>query len=95
MSWKDGKRNQALTKLALSDKWYDPNKDALPEAVYRVLSGPYGEKLLYVMYQLADKPLMKLADNSPYAAVAREAKRDLIDQLLRMANSETIEGETE
>ena len=83
MSWKDGKRSQALTK---SENFYSPKQ--IQEAWLATLTGPYADILIYSLFQEANKPQVKLDHIDPNQSVFREGKRDLIDQVLRLANAE-------
>ena len=83
MSFKTIKKAQALTK---NDRWY--TQQEIHDAWLHVLTGPYGDAIIYSLCELADKPYIKLDDINPHACVFREGKRDVVEQVLRMVNSE-------
>lgn len=83
MSWKDAKRAEALTK---SERFYNPKE--IQDAWVQVLTGPYGDVIIYSLHMEANKPTIRLENIDPNAAVFREGKRDLIDQILRQANTQ-------
>jgi len=81
--YKTAKKAQALTK---SSRWYTQKQ--IHEAWVRTLTGTYGDTLIYSLYDLADKPFIKIEDINPHLAVFREGKRDLVEQIMRIVNSE-------
>jgi len=83
MSFKTIKKAQALAK---NDRWY--NQQELHDAWLHVLTGPYGDAIIYSLCELAEKPYIKLDDINPYACVFREGKRDVVEQVLRIVNAE-------
>ena len=83
MSWKDGKRAQALTK---TQDYYTPHE--IQEAWLHTFTGQYADILIYSLFLETNKPSVKLDAIDPNAAVFREGKRDLIDQILRQANAQ-------
>ena len=54
-----------------------------PTRARNVITGAYGDAIIYSLYDLADKPYIKLDDINPNAAVFREGKRDLVEQAIR------------
>jgi len=83
MTYRIAKKAQALTK---TDRWYSQKQ--IHEAWVRTLTGNYGDTLIYSLYDLADKPYIKIDDINPHTAVFREGKRDLVEQIMRIVNSE-------
>ena len=81
MSWKDGKRAQALSK---SEHYYTPKEIQI--AWTETLKGVHGDVLIYSMFYEANKPHIQMNNIDANAAVFREGKRDLVDQVLRLAN---------
>ena len=81
--YKTGKKAEALTK---SPRWYTQKQ--IHEAWVRTLTSSYGDTLIYSLYDLADKPFIKIEEINPHLAVFREGKRDLVDQIMRIVNSE-------
>jgi hypothetical protein len=85
MSYRTTKKVQALSKLTKTERWY--TQQEVHDAWVHALTGSYGDAIIYSLYDLADKPYIKLDDINPNAAVFREGKRDLVDQVMRMVNS--------
>jgi len=92
MSYRTAKKAQALSKFTKTDRWY--TQQELHNAWLHVMTGPYADAIIYSLYDLADKPYIKLDDIDPNAAVFREGKRDLVEQIMRIVNSELTKERT-
>lgn len=85
MTWRDAKRAQALVK---SDDYY--TQEEIYNAWHSVLTGPHAEILIYSLYKEADRPHIKLEQLDQNSAMFREGKRDIVDQILRIADAKII-----
>ena len=71
--YKTAKKAQALSK---GPRWYTQKQ--IHEAWVRTLTGTYGDTLIYNLYDLADKPFIKIEEINPHTAVFREGKPILL-----------------
>jgi len=83
MSYKTVKKAQVLAK---SDRWY--SQQEIHDAWLHVLTGAYGDAIIYSLCDLADKPYIKVDELNPNLCVFREGKRDFVEQILRIVNAE-------
>ena len=60
MSYRTAKKAYALSK---SDRWY--TQQEIHDAWLHVITGAYGDAIIYSLYDLADKPYIKLDDINP------------------------------
>jgi hypothetical protein len=82
MSWRDRQKANSLYQTHDS---YEPLD--LWEAWATVLTGPYGDKLIYSLSQEQEKPYHKVEQPlNQNEALFREGKRDLVNAILNMAD---------
>ena len=68
MSYRTAKKAQALSK---SDRWY--TQQEIHDAWLHVITGAYGDAIIYSLYDLADKPYIKLDDINPKPLAKRKS----------------------
>ena len=64
----NSKKVQALSK---SDRWY--TQQEIHDAWLHVITGAYGDAIIYSLYDLADKPYIKLDDINPKPLAKRKS----------------------